>query len=297
MKKIIKLEGIFPALVVSFTEEGELDLPSIKKNVMFCLDNGCAGVVVNGSTGEAINLSREERMEVIKAAVEVCKPLGKTVIAGAGAATTSETLRLVMDAKDIGADAVLVITPFNNIPNKNGLIKHYTMVADIGLPVIMYNIPGHTGVTIDMNIFDTLIQHPNIIGMKDSSGDLILMGEIISKYGEDITLFTGCDNICLQIFAMGATAAILCLANVAPKQVVQIFNDVRENRLDEAREIYYKLLPIANIISEDVNFPVPVKEATRQIGHSVGNPRLPLTPVSKEDEDKIHEALKYAGII
>ena len=151
--------------------------------------------------------------------------------------------------------------------------------------------------SIDIDIFDTLIQNPYIIGMKDSSGDLVLMGEILSKYGEDVTLFTGCDNICLQIFAMGATAAILCLANVAPKQVVQIFNDVRANRMDEARETYYRLLPIANIISEDINFPVPVKEAARQIGHAVGNPRLPLTPVSENESRKIHDALKFAGII
>lgn len=297
LKKALKLEGIYPAIVVSFDEQGALDVPATKKNIAFCIDNGCEGVVVNGSTGEAVNLTDEERIEVIKAAVEVCGPKGKKVIAGTGAAITSAAIKLTKDAKEAGADAALVITPFNNIPARDGLIKHYTLIAEIGLPVIMYNIPSHTGVTITMDIFDELIQNPNIIGMKDSSGDLTLMADVLSGYGDDVTLFTGCDNLCLQIFAMGATAGILCLANVAPKEVVKIFNDVKANDIEAARETYYKILPVANIISDDENFPAPIKEAVRILGHSVGAPRLPLTRPSEEKIAAITATMKEAELI
>lgn len=295
-KKSLKLEGIYPAMVASFDESGALDMAAVKENIQFVLDNGCAGVVVNGSTGEAVNLSREEKIAMIKAAVEVCHPLGKKVITGSGSATTSDTLALTKDAMEAGADAALIITPFNNIPNQEGVIRHYTMAAEIGIPVIMYNIPSHTGVKITMDMFDKLIQNPNIIGMKDSSGDLILMADILSKYGDDVTLFTGCDDLCLQIFAMGATAGILCLANIAPKQVVKVFNDVRANDIESARKTYFEILPIATAIGDDVNFPAAVKEAVRQIGHPVGAPRLPILPVGEEKAAEITAALKYAGL-
>lgn len=296
-KKCLKLEGIYPAMVVSFDENGELDIPAIKENINFVLENGCEGVVVNGSTGEAVNLSTEERKEVIRAAVEVCRPQGKKVIAGTGAAGTGEMLRLTRDAKELGADAALVITPFNNIPNREGVIAHYTMAAEVGIPVIMYNIPSHTGVKITMDMFDELIQHPNIIGMKDSSGDLVFMADILAKYGDDVTLFTGCDDLCLQIFAMGATAGILCLANIVPGQVVKIFHDVRRNDIKSARETYYSILPIAEAIGEDVNFPAAVKEAVRQIGHITGEPRLPISPAGADKAEEIRKALEHAGAI
>lgn len=294
MKKL-KLEGIFPAMVVSYLDNGELDIEGIKNNVRFYMDQGCAGVVCNGSTGEAVNLSREERIAVIKAAKEV---IGKgKIIAGTGAPITSAALQNTRDAKDAGADAALVITPFNAIPNRDGLIKHYKMVAEIGIPIILYNLPAHTGVEITLDIFEELIQNDNIIGIKESSGNFPFMGEIIRKYGDDITIFTGCDDLSLQIFAMGAKAAILALANIAPGMVVDMMKDVQANRMEQARDKYYRLLPIAKAISASENFPAPVKEAVSLLGRPCGTPRMPITPVGKQESEEIREALKVAGLI
>lgn len=294
MKKL-KLEGIFPALIVSYKENGELDIDGIKQNVKFSMDQGCAGVVVNGSTGEAVNLTREERVAVIKAAKEVIGN-GK-IIAGTGAPVTRTAIEYTQDAKDAGADAALVITPFNAIPNKQGLIKHYEMVAEVGLPVILYNLPAHTGVEIDIDTFNYLVKNDNIIGIKESSGNFPFMAEVIRKYGDELTIFTGCDDLTLQIFSMGAKACILALANIAPAMVVEMLKDVQANRMAEAREKYYKLIPIAKLISSSENFPAPVKEAVRLLGRPAGAPRMPITPVTREESDQIREALKYAGLL
>ena len=297
MKKAIKLEGIFPALVCSFTADNKLDEQAIRENIRFCLDGGCAGVVANGSTGEAVNLSREEKKRFAQICVEECHARGKKVISGCGGPTTSATIELVSDAKEVGVDAGLVITPFNNVPNQTGLTIHYGEVAKIGLPIIIYNIPTHTSVNVEMDTFAKLIENPNIIGMKESSGNLPMMAEIIRRYGSDITIFTGCDELTLQIFSIGADAAILALANIAPAQVVSLLNDVKAGNLESARKTYYKLLPIAHCISADENFPATVKEAVTQLGHSCGAPRLPIVDCSEQEKKEIHDALVYAGLI
>ncbi len=297
MKKAIKLEGIFPALVCSFTADNQLDEEAIRENVRFCLDSGCAGVVANGSTGEAVNLSREEKLRFAQICVEECHPRGKKVISGCGGPTTSSTIELVSDALKAGVDAGLVITPFNNIPNQEGLLAHYKEVSKVGLPIIVYNIPSHTGVNVEMDLFNQLIQDPNIIGIKESSGNLPMMAEIMRLYGDDITIFTGCDELTLQIFSTGASAAILALANIAPAQVCSILENVKSGNLNAARETYYKLLPIAHCISAEENFPATVKEAVSQLGHRCGPARLPIVGCSDKEKQEIHDALVYAGLI
>lgn len=297
MKKVIKLEGIYPALVCSFTDDNRLDEEAIRENVRFCLDAGCAGVVANGSTGEAVNLSREEKKRVAEICVEECHARGKKVISGCGGPTTSSTVEMVSDALSVGVDAGLVITPFNNIPNQDGLLTHYEEIAKIGLPLILYNIPSHTSVNIDLDTFDKLMDNPNIIGMKESSGNLPMMAEIVRRYGDDITVFTGCDELTLQIFCTGATAAVLALANIAPAQVCSILENVKAGKLEEAKETYYKLLPIAHCISAEENFPATVKEAVSQLGHRCGPARLPIVACSEKEKKEIHDALVYAGLI
>ena len=297
MKKPIKIEGILPALATSFDKSGAIDLAAIKDNIVYCLDSGCAGVTVLGSTGEAITLSRDERNAITKLAIEVCHPRGKLVIAGTGAATTKETVSFTEDAKNAGADAALVITPYNNIPNRSGLIAHYEQVCEVGIPVILYNLPSHTGVDIDFSTFQELIEMPKVIGMKESSGNMALMANMIKSYGDEVTLFTGCDNLTLQIFAMGAKAAILAIGNIAPKEVVSILDSVLKNDLEGAKATYYQILPIANTISEEQNFPALVKEAINQLGRPVGEPRMPITPVTEEERLVVKDALIKSGLL
>lgn len=296
MSKKMRFEGIFPAMVASFKDDGELDIKGIKENVQFCIGAGCTGVVCNGSTGEAVNLSREERKAVIRAAAEVTQGKAK-IIAGTGAPTTRAVVEMTRDAMEAGADAALVITPFNAIPNSSGLYKHYAAVAEVGIPIILYNLPAHTGVEIDHDTLEKLAKLENIVGIKESSGDLSYFAEIIRRVGKELTVFTGSDDMALQAFAMGAPAAILAIGNIAPRMMVDMLEAVKANKLDEARTIYYKLLPIARAISASVNFPAQVKEAVQLLGRPCGAPRMPILPVEAAESEVIRKALVYAGLL
>ena len=295
MKKM-KFEGLMPAIITPMDRDGEIDFEGLKKNVEFYLDAGCTGIVANGSTGEAVNLSREERIEVIKKVVGVVRGKVK-VIAGTGAPTTNVTLQYTKDAMKAGADAVLVITPFNAIPNKEGLYLHYKEVAEVGIPVIMYNLPQHTSVEIDLETMGRLVKLDNIVGLKESSGNLSYFAEAIRRFGEDITPISGCDDLILQTLSMGTPALILAFGNIAPKMIIEIFNAIKHNDFISAREKYYKLLPMARAIGDSVNFPAPVKEAVRLLGRPSGPPRLSTLPVGQEESEEIRKKLIYAGLL
>lgn len=291
-----RFHGIMPAMLAVFKADGELDLEGIKRNVQFYVDAGCSGIVCNGSTGEAVNLSREERKAVIRATREVGG--GRIVIvAGTGAPTTNAALELTQDAKEAGADAALVITPFNAIPNKVGLYKHYAAVAKVGIPVILYNLPQHTGVEIDLDTLAKLVKLDAVVGIKESSGNLSYFAEIIRRFGQDLTPITGCDDMTLQAFSLGASAAILALGNIAPKMLVELLAAVEASDLAKARSLYFKLLPMAQAISSSVNFPAPVKEAVRLLGRPSSDPRLPIVAVEAEESRAIRQALVYAGLL
>jgi len=295
MKKMI-FEGLMPAIITPMNKDGEIDFEGLKKNVEFYLGVGCTGIVANGSTGEAVNLSREERIAVVKKVVEVVKGKVK-VIAGTGAPTTNVTLQYTRDAMNAGADVVLVITPFNAIPNKEGLYLHYKEVAEVGIPVIMYNLPQHTSVEIDLETMGRLVKLDNIVGLKESSGNLSYFAEAIRRFGEDITPISGCDDLILQTLSMGTPALILAFGNIAPKMIIEIFNAIKHNDFISAREKYYKLLPMARAIGDSVNFPAPVKEAVRLLGRPSGPPRLSTLPVSQEESAEIRKKLIYAGLL
>jgi 4-hydroxy-tetrahydrodipicolinate synthase len=295
MKKI-KFEGLMPAIITPMDKDGEIDFEGLKKNVEFYLDAGCSGIVANGSTGEAVNLTREERINIIKTVVKIVR--GKAVVvAGTGAPTTNVTLKYTKDAMETGADVALVITPFNAIPNKEGLYLHYKEVAEVGIPVIMYNLPQHTSVEIDLETMGRLVKLDNIVGLKESSGNLSYFAEAIRRFSEDITLISGCDDLILQTLSMGIPALILALGNIAPKMIIDIFNAIKNNNLTFARETYFKLLPIARAIGDAVNFPAPVKEAVRLLGRPSGAPRLSTLPVTKEESKDIAQRLIYAGLL
>ncbi|MDI6870971.1 MAG: 4-hydroxy-tetrahydrodipicolinate synthase [Bacillota bacterium] len=296
MSRKVRYEGIMPAMLTPFKANGELDLDGIKQNARFYLEAGCTGIVCNGSTGEAVNLSREERKAVIRATVEAVE--GRlTVIAGTGAPTTSEAVALTRDALEAGADAALVITPFNAIPNKAGLFKHYAAVAEVGIPLIPYNLPAHTGVEIDFDTLDKLAELDTVVGIKESSGNLSYFAEVVRRVGDKLTVFTGADDLTLQAFCTGAPAAILALGNIAPRMLVDLLAAVKAGRLDEARKIYFSLLPIARAISSSVNFPAPVKEAVRLLGRPSSAPRLPILPVDADESASIRQALVHAGLL
>lgn len=294
MKKSIVFKGVFPALITPFKADGSMDIEALKENVEYYMSVGCAGVCFSGSSGEHAFLTREERIEGIKACREVIGD-GK-VIAGAATQTTAGTLELVKDVKEAGADAALILSPIGNT-TADGMVKHFEVLNEAGIPLILYNHPAATGITIDLDMFERLIQIPNVVGMKETSGNLPFIAEILRRYSmDDITIFTGCDDLTLPSCAIGLKAIILATANVAPKQVIDIQNYVAEGKIEEAQKIYWNLAPLTSVIGDEANFPSLLKKATEMVGHAAGDPRLPVLPATAEEEAQIDEALKIAGL-
>jgi len=292
----LDLSGLMPAIITPLKETGEIDYPGLEKNVRYYVDAGCTGIVVNGSTGEAVNLTSMERRQLISEISRIV-PEGVNVIAGTGTPTTKSTIELTEEAMEAGADAVLVITPYNAIPNAQGLLRHYSEVAEVGAPMILYNLPEHTGVTIGFKTIEALLRFDNVVGIKESSGDLIYFSELISNFGKRLSPMSGSDTLFFQCFLMGATGAILALGNIAPHMIIEILDAVRKNDLEKARKLYFRLIPIGRSISDSMNFPAPVKEAVRLLGRPSGAPRSPILPVDGEEARSIRENLIIAGLL
>jgi 4-hydroxy-tetrahydrodipicolinate synthase len=295
---MLKFKGIIPAVLTPFNNKGEFDEEAQRENLRFLIENGVHGLMVNGSTGEAENLSREERRKNVELAVEEAG--GKIpVIAGTGVPSTKVTIDLSKDAKDAGADAVMIVTPFYLIPNEEGLIKHYKTIAEkVDIPIVLYNIPQHTKVNLDSILIEKLCNEVStIVGLKDSYGNLSQFADTIARVGDKISVLTGCDDLILPSLILGAPGAIIALANIAPKMVVELFEYVQKGEINKAKEIYFKLLPIARAIGSEYNFPAPVKEAVNLLGRKAGPPRSPITQLSTKEKEEIKKALKHAGLI
>lgn len=298
MDEFKSLKGIIPAVITPFTKHRKFDEFALRENVKFLINNGVHGIMVNGSTGEAANLSRKERIRVIEVAVDETD--GKLpVIAGTGCPSTWQTIELTKDAKKAGADAAMVVTPFYLIPNEQGLITHYTQInKEISIPIVLYNIPQHTKVNLSPAIIIKLIDKShNIMGLKDSAGDMEQLAETMKLTGDKISILSGCDNLLFQSFVLGVEGAIVALGNIAPNLIVELYELVKKKELDKAKNLYFKLLPIAKAIGSEYNFPAPVKEAVRLLGRPSGPTRNPIIPSTKEETERIKEALKYANLL
>lgn len=295
MKKSIVFKGVYPALITPMKADGSVDLEALKENVKYYMSVGCAGVCFSGSSGEHAFLTRQERIDGIKAIKEVIGS-GK-IIAGAGAQTTAATKELVQDVKDAGADCALVLSPIGNTDD-DGMVAHFKELAKVGIPLCLYNHPAATGINITLELFERLIEIPEVIGMKETSGSLPLIANIFLKYSpDDITIFTGCDDLTLPTSSVGVKAIILATANVAPKQVIDIQRLVGEGKMAEAQKIYYSIAPLTAVIGDEKKFPALLKKATDMVGRKAGDPRLPVLPATAEEEAAIRDALKIAGLL
>lgn len=297
MEKKMKVEGIIPAMLTPFTDTGELDVGGIGKTVDFLIENGVSEIMCLGSTGESAALRKEERVKVIETAIKAAN--GRVpVMAGTGAPTTREVIEQTKEAKSAGADSVMIVTPFYEIPTQEGLYRHYATVAEtVDTPIVLYNIPPHTNVEIGLQTLERLVEIDNIVALKDSSGNLSYFAEVMRLVGDKIGVLTGGDDITLPCFALGCHGAILALCNIAPRMVVDLYQAVQERDMAKAEKLYYKLLPIARSISTAENFPAPLKEAVNMLGRPAGPARSPIMPVTKQEEELIRAALEEAGLI
>ncbi len=285
-------EGVFPAIITPFKRNSsmDLDLEGLRSNIAFLLEEGVHGIVPCGSTGESATLSFEEHEQVIEAAVDEVD--GRVpVLAGTGSNNTAEAIRFTEAAKDLGADGALVISPYYNKPNRSGLIKHYTKIADIGLPIVMYNVPGRTGQNLLPDLVIELARHPNIVGIKEASGDIGQVSRIIEgTLSEDFMVISGDDGLTLPILCLGGSGVISVAANVQPALMVRMFDHFCEGELEEALDIHYSLSPLFRALFIDTN-PIPVKKAVALCGMAGGPVRPPLDELDADKTAKLQEVL------
>jgi len=288
--------GIIPAMLTPFTSSGDLDIDGLKKNVDFLIENGVSQIMCLGSTGEAATLTREECVKVTEATVKAAN--GRVpVMAGTGATSTREVIERSKEAKSAGADSIMIVTPFYEIPNQDGLYKHYASIAEaVDIPICLYNIPPHTQVEIAPETLERLAKIGNIQALKDSSGNLSYFAEVMRRVGDKMSILNGGDDITLPCFALGCHGAILALANIAPRMVVDLFQAIQQQEREKSLDIFFKLLPIARAISVAQNFPAPVKEAVNMLGRPAGPARSPIVPVDSAEKEEIKKALQHAGL-
>ncbi|MGA2309515.1 MAG: 4-hydroxy-tetrahydrodipicolinate synthase [Candidatus Bathyarchaeia archaeon] len=292
-----KPEGILPALVTPFTDDGKaVDEQRLRTLVNHCIELGVHGVVPCGTTGEFVNLTDEEKKRVIKIVVDEVN--GRVpVIAGTGASGTDEAVELTKYAKDIGATAALVVTPFYLKPADRGIYEHYYTIANkVDLPIILYNIPQCTGLSLPWQMVEDLAQIPNIVGVKDSSGQLSFILAVLEKVRDKINVLCGHDEVVVAALAAGCSGAILASANIMPDIWIQIYDHVKKGELQQARELQYKVQKIARIIAG--SGAVGTKEALKMMKIKVGPVRMPLSvggELTYESKEELRLDLEKIG--
>jgi len=294
-----KPEGILPALVTPFTADGkQVDEEALRKLVDHCIKLGVSGVVPCGTTGEFVNMSFEEKKKTIDVVVDQVNGRVK-VVAGTGASGTAQALEMTKYAKDAGVDAALVVTPFYLKPTDRGIYEHFdTLASQADFPIILYNIPQCTGLPLPWQMVEDLAQIPNIIGVKDSSGQLSFILAVLEKVRDKINVLCGHDEVVVAALAAGCTGAILASANIIPDVWVNVYNAIQKGDLKTAREQQYRVQKIARIIAK--SGAVGTKEALNMLGVKVGPVRLPLSvggELTYEEREELRLDLEKIGKI
>ena len=291
----MKLEGSFVALVSPFKKE-KLYEEKIRELVKFQLQNGTDGIVPCGTTGESPTLSEEEKERLIEIVVEESKG-NFPVIAGTGTNNTEKTIKATKRAKDIGADAALVITPYYNKPTQDGLYQHFeAVVKAVDIPVMIYNVPGRTSVNILPETVARLASFENIVAIKEASGDLNQVSEIINRCGDSIKVFSGDDSLFTPILAVGGVGVVSVIANVIPRDLKALYNAFKGNKAAEVQVLHQKLLPLCKAMFIETN-PIPVKTAMGLLGMCEPDLRLPMCPMSEWNLERLKKALRDYGLL
>ncbi len=288
-------KGSMVAIVTPF-ENGKLDEKRFRDLIEFQIKSGTSGIVPCGTTGESATLSKEEHERVVELAVETAR--GRVpVIAGTGSNNTAEAIELTGHAKKVGADGALLISPYYNKPTQKGIYLHFKTIAEeVDIPIVLYNIASRTGINIEPETVAKLAQIKNIVAIKEASGNLSQMAQIVKLCGDNITLISGDDALTLPVLSIGGTGVISVVANIVPKETAEMVRSFEEGRIEQARKIYYKLLPLVKVLFIETN-PAPVKQALGMMGKILPHVRLPLCPMLAENEKKLKKALKEYNLI
>ena len=277
-------EGIGVAMTTPF-RNNQVDYDAFQSHIEYLIDNNVQSLIINGTTGESPTLSSEEIKELLRVGVETAK--GRVpVIAGTGTNSTQKSIELSMFAEETGADGVMLITPYYNKSNQRGLIAHFTAIADsINIPVILYNVPARTGMSIDPETVLELSQHRNIVALKDAVGDLNYTINVLNLVDSEFSLYSGNDDNICDFTALGGKGLISVVGNVIPGEMQEVYERLKEGDLS-ARKRFASLMPVINAVQIDVN-PIPVKALTAELGYGDYELRLPLLPLEEEARQAI----------
>ena len=291
----MKLQGAYTALVTPFNRDESIDVGALEELVEFQIREGISGLVPMGTTGESPTLSHEEHNRVIE--LVITQVAGRVpVIAGTGSNSTAEAIRMTKRAKENGASASLQVAPYYNKPSDEGFYRHFMTIADsVDLPLVVYNIPGRTGKNIDNSTMLKLAQHANIIGVKEASGNIPQIMELVAKAPHDFAVISGDDNLTLPIMALGGKGTISVASNIIPAQMEELVQAALSENTARARELHYRLLPLFKELS-DTN-PIPIKCALHLKGMIEEIYRLPLCPMEEQKRSIRAATLKELEII
>lgn len=289
MKKIL-FKGCGTAICTPFNDSG-VNFEEFKKLINFQIDNGADAIIVCGTTGEASTMTTEEKIATIKCAVETSN--GRIpIIAGTGGNNTKQVIDYSKAVEKLGVDGLLIVTPYYNKCTQNGLVLHYTAIAnEVSIPIILYSVPSRTGVNIEPKTCLELSKIENIVAIKEASGNLSQVAEIAQLCGDNLHIYSGNDDQILPILSLGGLGVISVLSNIEPQYNHDIIQNFFEGNITLATQMQLKALPLIKALFSEVN-PIPVKSALNQIGFNFGVPRLPLTEISNEKETLLAKALK-----
>ncbi|HKZ17171.1 MAG TPA: 4-hydroxy-tetrahydrodipicolinate synthase [Geobacteraceae bacterium] len=288
-------KGSIVAIVTPFKNE-KVDEEKLRELVEFQIENGTDGIVPCGTTGEASTLDYEEHDRVIEIVVEQAKKR-VPVIAGTGSNSTKEAIEISEHAKKLGADGVLLVTPYYNKPTQEGLYRHYKAIAEaVAIPQVLYNVPGRTSVNMLPETVARLAGIPNIVAIKEATGSLQQASEILALCGDKIGVLSGDDFITFPMMACGGTGVISVTANIMPKEIASMVDAFNAGNMEEAKRLHLKLLKINNAMFIETN-PTPVKTALGLMGKCSDEVRLPMAPMSDANKAKLADIMKEYGLI
>ena len=287
--------GSMVALVTPFND-GKVDWQSLENLIEFHIQNGTRGIVPCGTTGESATLSHEEHDAVVKTVINTVNKR-VPVIAGTGSNSTAEAVRLTRAAEKSGADGALMISPYYNRPTQEGIYQHYRKVAsEVGIPIIVYNIPGRTGSKIEPETLARLAEIDNIAGVKEATGSVDQAIDVIRLCGDRLAVYSGEDSLIFSLMALGGKGVISTVANVAPKQTADLAEACLKGDWESGRALQFKLVPLIRSLFIETN-PIPVKTALSLMGKCRGDVRLPLTPMAEGNLKKLNQAMADFGLL
>jgi 4-hydroxy-tetrahydrodipicolinate synthase len=293
----ISLYGIFAPHITPFTLEGELDEEALRKCIRFWVDGGVSGLVPCGSNGEAPYLNREERKRIIEIVMEEAGSKVR-VIAGTGSLSTKETILFTRDAKELGVDAALVVTPFYFKLSNRELIAHYkTVLEAVDIPIVLYSVPKFTGFSLEPTVIAQLAsEYENVVGVKDSGGNIGNIAETIRLVGNKISVLAGTADLALSTLMLGGKGAVIAVANVFPKMCQSLYEAFKKGDYEKASLLQRRLSYLNDVLVKKYNQLSTIKEALNLLGLPAGYPRSPALPLEEEERKEVEEALKAVEI-